>query len=390
MKNHYQIIDYSELGLPSIEVFGDAFHYQDLYEIVGRDQYMTTFTLRSGSESYSKYGESVLGVIFYDHKKLNDIYKALENSTEINQSIIKIDSFERDLTVEKKKHLKYKIGINIFDIKSISFFPHKREVELHETGEKKIPNIVNVEVDFDNFDIDILCQNYLVSKLNSNVELILFEKEQLIGITLGINNGRIDSKILAHLGFNEEDLKTNLNIWFHLYKLKERRGQLTETDKTNFVEVNDILTTKKLIKLYQEINASGLRKNNIEDNKEAFSNICQTVEDFNPSILLHEKKQVYWDVESYIHITLRHIKNYQIGDFKQKTPLPYKATDLKSLIEKVLTCVEDELKHHLSENTGKNFKRHGSMGIMFNGDHYNLDIEPNGRLVQFHTVSQKT
>jgi len=49
MRNNYQIIDYSELGLPTMVVLGECFHYQDLYELVGKDQFMTTFELTEGS-----------------------------------------------------------------------------------------------------------------------------------------------------------------------------------------------------------------------------------------------------------------------------------------------------------------------------------------------------
>ena len=68
MKNEYRIIDYRDLGLPSVAVYGDQFHYQDLYELVGKNQFMTTFEIREGSESYKEYGRSVLGVIYYDRK----------------------------------------------------------------------------------------------------------------------------------------------------------------------------------------------------------------------------------------------------------------------------------------------------------------------------------
>ena len=69
----------------------------------------------------------------------------------------------------------------------------------------------------------MLHQNYLISKVNSGINLVQYEKEQLIGITLAFNNGRIDSRILKHLGFNENDLKENLNIWRQIYEVKERR-----------------------------------------------------------------------------------------------------------------------------------------------------------------------
>ena len=48
--------------------------------------------------------------------------------------------------------------------------------------------------------------------------------------------------------------------------------------------------------------------------------------------------------------------------------------------------VEDELKQHLSQESGKDFTRHGKMAIFYNGDHYHLRINAEGRLVQFHVA----
>jgi len=107
----------------------------------------------------------------------------LTKDEEVSESKIRIDSPSRDISKEKKYDLKYN-GINVSDIESISFFHYKRETERYDTGEKKVPNVIGIEANNDGIDVDILNQNYLVSKNNSGVNLIQYEKEQLVGITL--------------------------------------------------------------------------------------------------------------------------------------------------------------------------------------------------------------
>jgi hypothetical protein len=388
MKNHYKIIDYSELGIPSIEVHGDSFHYQDLYELVGRKQFMTIFNLKGGSKSRSQYGESVLGVIYYSFEQTQKLEESFASGIDIDLAVIRIDSPEINLSVQERCDLKYG-GVKVSDIEAISFLRYKNETELYDTGEKKVPNIIEIEVDCSDIDPDILYQNYVASKINSNVELILYEKEKFIGIKLGINNGRIDSRILKHLGFSEDSIKTNLNIWYHLYKVKERRGTLSDKEKESFSEIQGILTIQKICKLVKEINASGVNAKELAESTDILKKIVGSVKLFTPDILLHGDRQVYWDIDSYIHIVMRHIKDYQIGSFKEKTSFPYRAKDLQTLIEKVIQRVEDEIKLYLSESQNKEFTRHGSMGIVFNEDHYNLRIDPGGRLIQFHAVGEK-
>ena len=195
MINQYEIIDYSAFGLPSIDVYGDQFNYIDLYELVGKNQFMTTFTLKFKSNSYALYGSSVLGTIYYDKKNL----EILEKNSEIDESVfekkIRIDCPPRNISEAKRMDLKYS-GIDIEDINNISFLAYSQGIERYETGEKKIPNIINIEVDLDGIDPDKLNQSYLIRKHNSGTELIQYEKEQLIGILLAFNNGTIDSRIL--------------------------------------------------------------------------------------------------------------------------------------------------------------------------------------------------
>ena len=85
MRNNYKVIDYSDLGLPSVEVYGTEFHYQDLYEMVGVDRFMTTFELRKGSVSHEEYGDSVLGVICYSKKGLDSLERSLLDGSELTK-----------------------------------------------------------------------------------------------------------------------------------------------------------------------------------------------------------------------------------------------------------------------------------------------------------------
>lgn len=383
MKNIYKIIDYSDLGLPSIDVIGEQFNYQDLYEMVGKSQFMTTFVLRKGSASHNEYGGSVLGVIYYDRKVLDSLERSLPTGVEIAEHKIRVDSPCRELCEEKKGDLKYK-GINVDDIESISFLSFIRETEKYKTGEKKVPDIIEIEVDCSDIDADILNQNYLSSKHNSGTKLIRYEKEQLIGITLAFNNGSIDSRVLTEFGFTEEDLKTNLNIWMSLYKVKERRNQLAEVDKKNYAEVKSVLSLERSNRVAKELISTGIPRSINDSELSILKSIFLAAEAFSPSILMHGENQVYWDIDSYIHIALRHLKDYQLGHFKLRTPFLYKAEDLKSLIEKVIQRIETEIEDYLVSNPTGDFIRNGSMAVVYNRDHYHLRINQDGRLAQFH------
>jgi hypothetical protein len=381
----YHITSLLDFGLPGIEVAGEVFHAKDIYEFVGKEQYSTTFTFKIGSDAFVEYGPNVTGYACYDPKT-----KALLESDcnvaglqDINR--LTIDVALDGLSVTQKHQLRY-IGVPITDVESISYLRYKQKVEVHPTGEKKIPNIIEIRADLSEINHDALLSNYLTSKLNRGVRLIDFEREQLAGLLLASDDFKIDVRILDALGFTEEQAKENHAIWRHAYKSLERQGRITPDREDAYKEMKLLESLERLNALIAELSKSdGLNLISSNEN-EAFRKIGEQAMGFTPSILMHGKQQVYWDLKSYLHIALRHIKDFQLGKFKEKTPFVYKSSDLSSLIEKVLKCVEEDLRTYLAENPTKAFKRHGKMAIEFNGDYYNISIEPSGRIEQFHML----
>lgn len=385
MVYEYKFLDYSPLGLPTIEIYGDKFHYQDLYELVGRNKYMTTFDLKRNTDTYNNYGDSILGTINYNKKSFEKLEECLKSNNIIDNKIICINvPFSEEMSIEERKKLKYQ-GIKIDDIKKISYLAYSPKIEKYDTGEKKIQNRIEIEVDLDGLDSDKLNLNYLTMKYNNGVKLIDYEKEQLIGITLAFRDGIIDSRLIKELGYTKESIKNNYNVWKSYFKVKENRKTLTEEDKKNYTWVKDSIMIKNLKKVTNEVRkAKDINNLDVNDGK-VLSKIYQEIETFTPSILLHQKKQIYWDINSYIHIVLRHLKDYQLGIFKDKTHFLYKEDDLKSLIEQVLSSINDEIEHHY-QTTNKVFRRHGKMAVFYNNDYYHLRIDENGKLIQFHMV----
>lgn len=388
MQNNYEIIDYSGFGIPFVEVYGDTFAYLDLYELVGKQQFMTTFNFKKNSKAYSVYGDSVIGTIYYNckiNKKLQENCKFEDESYFLKIHVVVPPS--EKMSIEKIESLKYEYGgFLISDIEFISFLPYQRELERHATGEKKVPNIIYLKVDCSTIDPDTLRQSYLEQKYNDDMELVYFEKEQLIGITLALNEKRIDSRILEHFGFTLDDVSKDMNVWYHFYQTKERRNALLEADKQKYIEIQEILNTEKFNKIMRELLESGVKAEVLKNTGKILPEIINSCLSFKPSILLHGKKQIYWNLDSFIHILMRHVKDYQLGNFKKKTPFSYKEKDLKDLIEKVLACVKEEYKEHILKKPGSLFSRQGRWAVLFNGDYYNLRIEPDGRLSQFHPL----
>jgi len=58
--------------------------------------------------------------------------------------------------------------------------------------------------------------------------------------------------------------------------------------------------------------------------------------------------------------------------------------DLKTLIQKLLDLIEEEIEEHFRINKNKKFYRSGKRAIYFNKDYYSLDIDTDGKIISFY------
>lgn len=376
----YNVTKHELAGITVFEVTG-SFNHRDIWELAGEKSRVATFTFALGSGTALRLGKSVVGVPMYSPKER--AVQAANCGTNL-----RIEATMRDLSQSIKRELEHS-GFPIADIASILIVPFDRPVERHEGGEKKIPNVITIPYTHDpTVNVDRLTQNLLVMKHNHGNELAPFEKEQLIGITLGLNDGHIDRRILEQFGFTAETAQNSTAVRFYRLQAKERQpGKVLSEEEAKLLE--DARETRKLeafIAAIKELQSSGLATVEDEQTRAALKTVFDAVTKFRPAVVLNWKRPVYWDLEGYVHIAMRHIREMQVGRYTEKTPFPYRSEDLESLIEKVLGSIRDDIHAHFEERPGQAFFRAGSRSVYFHGDYYSFHIDPNGRLTNFHAL----
>jgi hypothetical protein len=375
----YKVTDLSSLGIPGIEVEAVEFYLQDLIEMIGHERNMTGFIFRPNSQAELNFGPLITGILFNNFQHAAT-FKTSKRSS--NPSILRIESWDSALTIEQRKALKYK-GIAIADLMKISYANFARDQQRNSSGKKVVPNIVMVEVEMPKVGLQQLQLNYLIMKHNSGTQLINYEKELLIGTMLGMRNNKIDRRILQDFGFNPESARENANICLASLKAKAARSLLTEAELEAMADYEFINLVKALTQVGAEFDKAKAVDKSFTPDTDVAKRIVANALKFRPAILLHGKRQIFWDLPSYLHLVMRHMDTYQVGAFKSKSVLPYELDDLKDLIEKVLGCVKEEIELHFASDNGP-FNRSGAMAILFNGDYFIVRINADGCLNQFY------
>jgi hypothetical protein len=389
--NEYEVVRNELLEPNLLEVRGAEFCIEDLYAFVGRPEHVCRFVFREETDAHKTYGASLTGLVVYSPTQKAALERSEARANIEDAGLVRIRCVDPELPRHLLDDLKYG-GISILDIEEISYIPFASRAKINEDGTKEVPGIVYLDID-DTRDIDVdkLFQNLVNLKNNGGTEPIPYEKEKFIGITLGQNNGRIDSRILTQFGFDVASASANTEVGYHALMTKKRHRTISEVELDSLRELEAIRWMKRASLLLKEIERSGVRVTELKDDQARLGVIQKSVEKFEPHVLLHGKKQIYWELAGYLHIALRHVREMQVGLFKGKTPFPYGATDLEILVERVLAQVAEEIRTHYEKARPRSaFSRHGKMSIYFNGDFFSLKIDEGGRLVSFYVTEPKS
>jgi hypothetical protein len=390
VRNTYEIVRHEIFEPSLIEVRGSAFCIEDMFELVGRDHFVCTFVFREGTNGFKEYGRSVTGTVVYSPKQSAILDGSTAAATIEDADVLRIRCLQPYLDQKALDELKYG-GVSLSDVEEISYIPFLRPSKSNTDGTKEVPGIIYVELgDTSSVNVDVLFWHLATMKNSSGTELIPYEKERLIGITLGINDGRIALKTLKQLGFDVTQASGNAEIAYHTLVTLQRRGTLTDAQAESLRGISAIRQMKRLQALLSEIKRSGVNSSSLKNELSAVRAIQVSMETFESHVLINGKKQVYWDLEGYLHIAMRHVREMQLGCFRGKTPFPYRAADLETLVEQVLGQIDGEIHQHFAKPPPiTSFGRHGKVAVYFNGDYFNVKIDPDGRLVSFHVTAQR-
>lgn len=218
-RSMYKLVLHEVTGLGLFEATG-SFTHADTWELVGDATRVATFTFISGGVAERSIGKSVTGVPTYTPKER-------AAGTLICGTTLRIDTAMHDVKPQVRRLLEHR-GVALDEVAVMQFLPlFATRCDRHETGEKKIPNVIAIPYKHDALvNADRFTQNCLIMKNNGGVELAPFEGEQLIGITLAFNDGVIDRRInLSAWDLPRTRRQHHRRSGYHRLKAKQRLGK---------------------------------------------------------------------------------------------------------------------------------------------------------------------
>jgi hypothetical protein len=360
------------------------FSYEELYSMYGQYDTFVVLEFHIGSESYQKYGQSLMGTFKYtleQRAKLENVLKSKKVPRSRKRIIFEPSILHEQLTEQQKIDLD-KIGISNEDICCVSSVNLPRQNVFSQKGNKELPKPIEIEINWSIKDTHAAMLGLYKAKLKDKAELTEIEKNDYYALRLYFESDTILEEERKFYDKQTENIKATIREKFLSIKWKVE-GNLSDIEKQEIKKIRHIQWENNKTILKKEIQSSGniLESLPIDIQMKLLVLSCG----FKDEILLMWNKPIWWDIERFLHIYIRHNAELQPdGKFKIKTIFQYKFEDVRKLICAVIESVSEEIEEEFKKDSTKKFLRCGDRAVYYNGNYYRVEIEPSGRLLTFH------
>jgi hypothetical protein len=358
------------------------FSYEELYNMYGQYDKFLTLEFHINSEAYKLFGNSIMGPLKYtqdERSSLEQILKSKKNPRSDRRVKVSPSTFH-ELTDEQKVFLD-RDGILCSDIRSTLSFNSPVNNLYSHSGKKKLPPKIPIQVNMSNKEGTELMFGLYKRKIADGYGFAPFEMDEYYGMLAYFHSDKLTQgdkeKIFQD---NSETMKSSIREPY--LATKWHMGTISDDEKQEIQELwkNKIEYNREVLE--KEVERSTIKWSEIPLN--ILMRLLAVAGSFKDEVLLIGKKPIWWDIERFLHIMIRHASDLQIGEYVKKTEFQYNYQDIRELIKNVLNSAEEDIEEEFKANPNRNYNRQGKRAVYYNGNYYKVEIEPSGRLLTFH------
>lgn len=173
---------------------------------------------------------------------------------------------------------------------------------------------------------------------------------------------------------------------------KERADLLKDNDVENLKELKKIQFDERFYKTEKELENMGLSwKKLAQYSVDKASLLFKKIAGF------HEiryntigKHLLYCNFDSFLHVYLRHVEDLKVSNqFENRDKFQLYEEDVMTVMGHVMRALNDEYQKYKDEHPEERFYRVGKMAYYYNGDYYNVSVNPDGSISTFYKGSGK-
>jgi hypothetical protein len=362
------------------------FSYEELYFMYGQYDRFVQLSFHRDSEADKRIAiEYFMGNFKYSPDEIRSLesLRNQENITRTEKRIRFVPSELHEINDDLRTFLDRE-GFLCSDICLISARNFPKENRYTVKGEKEIPNTIPITIDMAGIDTDMLTLGMLKSRIREGYQLRNFEWDEYYGLMFYYQQDTVIEKKEIYANYEKKELQPEIK--YHFLMTKYLNSNASEDEVKELISLGQKKNKIKVHLLLEEFKRSSEKVKDIAKSyNDTVSLIIALMIRFEDEILVPYQFSIWWDFDRFVHIYLRHVKETQVGErFQGKSIFQYKFKEIKRLISIVVGTIYEEIVEHFKNNPAKVFFRMGERAVHYDGHFYRIDIEPSGRLIEFH------
>lgn len=367
----------------------NGYSIERLFDLAGKEDRVITVSFREDSPSYSIWGDSVTCCLLFTEKERHKLEESLNNG-ESNYGKVRAKYLLFELTKEQKDRLGTE-GFDSKDVIEVLVAPLLQKENVYNGDKPRKLNQLRIEIipqpplEVIKFEFGVLCKFQEHGMLLTPSESVDFLAMKLI---LG---GRLSDEETATV-FDKDKNIHNKPVSRRYLFYKSRLQELSDDEKTAQVQLGLMRSFERLAYLDNRLKEMGssLEKLNTE-NKKLCEQMVLKAQEFNEVRLNHiGRYPVFLTFEGYIHIALRHIQDWQFGDYyKERDMFQLREEDVVPTLSRIVDDLNEEYQMKKAERPNYQFRKFGKNSIYLNGDYYMIHIAADGSIENFSKTVYK-
>lgn len=359
---------------------------EKLYEIAGKEDRVVDLSFREGSPSEQMWGNSVTCVLLYTERERIKLMESIESGGG-NYGKVKAKYLLFDLNKEQIEKLKEE-GFNSQDVVEILVAPLLQDDNVYKGEKLRKLNQIKIPIDPEppleemRFELGVLCKFMEHGMLLSPSEHVNYLALKLV---LG---AKLDEKE-CEIVFDKDGKIHNNDVSRRYLYYKSRLGVLSEEKKRQQALLESMRTMERLTFLDDKLKEMGTSLEKLKNENLA---ICVNI--VLKALRFNEKRlnptghyPIYLTYEGYIHIGLRHIKEWQFGDYyKDRDKFQLNEEDVIPTLRHIVEEINDDYQSKKAERPDFKYRRFGKNSYYFSGDYYMFHIDADGRIANFSKI----
>lgn len=366
-----------------------GFTPEQIYSFAGANDYVSTLTLKEGSESAVKYGRELTVLFEYTIKERTSLEKdnaAYDNGWKVRakELLNQISKESQELLIEE--------GLYTKDIVEMLVAPFTKPNNTFASKELRQPKVLEIPFEAEGNGKDIYWMyGAFVHYINDGIALSPEEYDQYLAYKMILEPEKLSEDERSEI-FNENGAVKNPNIAFYVLECEKESGHIKDKDTKLLVSLRQKRFVERMTQFEKELNNMGL----------SFSKLCKRYPEkatllLNKVLTFHEirynitgKHLMYLSYHSFLHIYLRHVKELTVeNQFSKRGKFQLEEKDVLTTMDIVLQDLNDEYQSFKEQHPEKQFIRIGAMAYYYNGDYYDVRIRPDGQIGTFYKRTEK-